>query len=214
MDLLIGLYIFCVVVSELMGAKTFHILNLGHFPLNASVAVFVVPIIYAVTNIVTEVYGRNRARSIIRTGLLTVFLIMVFSIIAVSLPSSTRFLPSEPAYDQVFEKSARIATASLMAFGLAEILDVYVFLKIRQALGQKALWLRNSVSNVISEFFDSFIFIFLAFYALDKSVADNVIFLFSLIVPYWLLKSLLGILETPFVYAGVKWLKKEDASSA
>jgi len=51
---------------------------------------------------------------------------------------------------------------------------------------------------------------FLAFYAFNKPLADNVPFLIGLILPYWLLKCLMSIIETPFVYLGVKWLKKNS----
>jgi uncharacterized PurR-regulated membrane protein YhhQ (DUF165 family) len=50
----------------------------------------------------------------------------------------------------------------------------------------------------------------LAFYALDKTPADNWTFLISLIIPYWLLKCSMSVIETPFVYLGVRWLKEES----
>ena len=50
---------------------------------------------------------------------------------------------------------------------------------------------------------------FLAFYAFDKPFAGNITFLWSLILPYWLLKCFMSIIETPLVYIGVKWLKSE-----
>ena len=53
---------------------------------------------------------------------------------------------------------------------------------------------------------------FLAFYALDKGLGNNVSFLFSLILPYWLLKCTMSIIETPLVYAGVRWLKGDSST--
>jgi uncharacterized PurR-regulated membrane protein YhhQ (DUF165 family) len=47
----------------------------------------------------------------------------------------------------------------------------------------------------------------LAFYAFDRSLGSNFAFLTSLILPYWLLKCFMSVLETPFVYVGVKWLR-------
>lgn len=52
----------------------------------------------------------------------------------------------------------------------------------------------------------------LAFYAFDKPFISNVNFLASLILPYWLLKCLMSVIETPFVYLGVNWLKKDNSS--
>lgn len=206
-DLLVSVYIFCIAVSELMGAKTFPLVNLFGYQLNASVAIFVLPLIFTINDVITEVYGKDRTKSIIRSGLVVVALILLFSLLAVSLPASTRFSSSAEAYNKIFGLSARIALASLIAFAVAEFLDVFIFVKIRQWLGKKALWLRNNASNFVSQLFDTTIFMFLAFYSLDKSLESNIIWLFSLILPYWLLKCSMSVIETPLVYLGVKWLK-------
>lgn len=208
LDLLIALYIFCIAVSELMGAKTFPLAKFFGYQLNASVAIFVLPLIFTINDIITEVYGQERTRSIIRSGLFVILLILIFSVIATSLPPSARFKTSEAAYDKIFGLSIRISGASLIAFALAEFLDVIIFVKIRLAFGKKALWLRNNASNFVSQFMDTFIFMFLAFYSLDKPFNNNIAFLSSLILPYWLLKCFMSVVETPFVYLGVKWLKK------
>ena len=210
LDLLVSLYVFCICVAELMGAKTFPLVNLFGYQLNASVAIFVLPLIFSINDVITEAYSNVKTRSLIRSGLVVVFLILMFSLLATSLPTSTRFSTSEKAYDQIFGLSARISAASLIAFILAEFLDVLVFVKIREKLGKKALWLRNNFSNFISQFVDTAVFMILAFYALDRSFGDNINFLTSLILPYWLLKCLMSVLVTPFVYIGVKWLKEKQ----
>lgn len=209
MDFLISVYIFCIAVSELMGGKTFHLLTIGSYPLNASVALFVVPIVFSINDVITEVHGPERMRSIIRSGLLVVVLILLYSLLATNLPPSKRFMMSEKSYDAVFGLTARISAASLIAFAVADFTDVLIFVRIRKKLGKKALWFRNNVSNFVSQLIDSTVFIFLAFYAFDKGIGQNIPFLVSLIVPYWLLKSAMSIIETPFVYLGVRWLKDE-----
>lgn len=209
MDFLIALYIFCIAVSELMGAKTFPLPQLFGIQLNASVAIFVIPVVFSINDIITEVFGAERARSVVRSGLVIILLILLFSLLAVSLPPSVRFTPSEKAYDQIFGLSARIAAASLIAFGLADFLDVAIFAKLRKKLGKSKLWLRNNASNFIAQFIDTAVFMVLAFYALDKGLGSNITFLWSLILPYWLLKCFMSLIETPLVYAGVTWLRKD-----
>lgn len=208
LDLLISIYIACIALAELMGAKTFPLANILGYQLNASVAIFVLPLIFTINDVITEVYGKERTRSVIRSGLLVILLILLFSLLTTNLPPSSRFLSFESSYDKIFGLSARIAAASLTAFAIAEFMDVLIFVKIREQLGKKALWLRNNASNFISQFIDTAIFMFLAFYAFDKSFDANISFLFSLILPYWLLKCSMSIIETPLVYLGVKWLKE------
>ena len=207
-DLLVSVYIFCICVAEIMGSKTFTIIS-SPIKLNASVAIFVIPLLFTINDVIAEVYGKERARSVIRSGLFVILLILLFSILAVSLPPSPRFAQSDNAYREIFSKSARIAAASLIAFTIAEFLDVFVFAKIRKQFGKKKLWLRNNISNFTAQFFDTIIFMTLAFYSFSQSFNSNAAFLFSLILPYWILKCFMSVIETPFVYLGVKWLKNE-----
>lgn len=207
-DLLVSVYIFCIAVSELMGAKTFPLLKVLGYQLNASVAIFVLPLIFTINDVITEVFGKERTRSVIRSGLIVIGLILLVSLLFTYLPPSSRFQASEKAYDAIFGLSARIAAASLTAFAVAEFLDVLVFVRIREALGKSKLWLRNNLSNFSAQFVDTAVFITLAFYAFDRTFDSNLIFLVSLILPYWLLKCFMSIIETPFVYLGVRWLKK------
>lgn len=209
MDFLISLYIFCIAAAELMGGKTFPLAKIFGYQLNASVAIFVIPFLFTINDVITEVYGKERTRSIIRSGLFMIFLILLASIFFTQLPPSSRFRSSELAYDTIFGVSARIAAASLTAFALAEFLDVYVFARLRKVLGSSKLWFRNNASNFAAQFVDTVVFMTLAFYGFNNSFSSNVSFLTSLILPYWLLKCFMSIIETPFVYLGVKWLRDE-----
>jgi uncharacterized integral membrane protein (TIGR00697 family) len=211
-DFLVALYVFGVMVAELMGAKTFGLGTIGHWHLTASVAVFVFPLLFTVTDVIVEVHGRRRARSVVFSGIFMVFLLALFEILAVHIAPSARFAKTEPAYDAIFGASLRLAAASLVAFAFSELLDVLVFAKLRQALQGKALWLRNNASNFISQLADSTIFLTLAFYAVGTSLGANVSFLTGIIVPYWLVKCAFSVLETPLVYLGVWWLKGKPAA--
>jgi len=210
LDLIIAIYIACIAISELMGGKTFPLLHIGKFTWNASVAIFVIPIIFSINDAIIEVFGVARAKSIYRSSLVTIVIFMLFSFLAIRLPASSRFASSESAYDLIFGQSVRIAFASLVAFTISDFVDIIVFQKIREKIGKKALWLRSNLSNFVSQLIDTCVFMFLAFYAFDKGFADNFSFLFSLIIPYWLLKCLMSIIETPFVYIAVRWLKGEN----
>jgi len=211
-DLLVSIYIFCVVASELMGGKTFHLFNIGSYQLNASVAIFLIPLVYAASDIITEVFGKARAQSVVRSGIIMIFFLILFSFLATILPPSSRFLPTEPAYETIFKISIRISIASLIAFAVGELTDILIFAKMREKLGSRALWLRTNVANIISEFFDTTIFIMLAFYTLGQSFGGNMIFLSGIILPYWILKCFMSVIETPFVYLGVKWLQRSGVA--
>ncbi len=212
LDLMVAVYIFCITASEMMGSKTFTVLDTEFITLNATVAIFLIPIVFTINDVITEVYGKERTRSVIRSGLVIITLTLICTLFFTALPPSERFAPSEAAYDDIFGKSARIAAASLVAFAFAEFLDVFVYVNIRKRLGAKALWLRNNASNFAAQFFDTVIFMTLAFYDFGDGIGSNFDFLIGLIIPYWLLKCFMSVIETPFVYMGVAWLRSGIAA--
>ena len=206
-DLVVALYIFGVLTAELMGAKTFKLTDLSFAHLNASVAIFVLPLLFTLVDVVVEVYGRARARSMVYSGLIVVGLLIGYAALATYLPPSDRYAPTEHAYDTVFHSSIRIAAASLTAFAVSELMDVAIFAKLRETMRGKALWLRNNLTNFISQFFDSAVFLSLAFWATGFDFSSNVSFIWSLLLPYWLIRCSLSVVETPLVYLGVWWLR-------
>ncbi|HYD35842.1 MAG TPA: queuosine precursor transporter [Vitreimonas sp.] len=197
LDILLALYITAIMAAELLGSKVTTIMGVS-----ASVGILALPITFTINDVVAEVAGKARARHFVRTGLMMLVVLLILTMIALVLPPAARFQASHPAYLQVFGKSMRIMIASLIAFFLSEMFDVYVYSKIREKLGKKHLWLRNNLSNFIGQFADTFVFMMLAFYR-----PGNFWFVISLIIPYWLLKCAFSIIETPFTYLGVAWLK-------
>jgi uncharacterized integral membrane protein (TIGR00697 family) len=190
-----------------MGAKSFPLFTVFGYQLNASVAIFLLPLVYSINDIIIEVYGKERMRQIMWVGWIVVGLIIVVCAFFTALPSTARFAEMNSAYTAIFHMGIRMSIASLFSFMIANVLDIYVFAWLREKMKAKKLWLRTNISNIISEFFDTFIFLFIAFYALESSFASNVVFIVSIGLPYWLLKCVMSLVATPAVLWGVKKLK-------
>ena len=184
-----------------LGGKIITIFGIG-----ASVAVFMVPLTFAITDISTELYGKAFTRKLTLAGMITLVVLMVYSALFVILPPNARFIDNE-AYRAVFGSSLRIIIASIAAFGLAQLQDVLIFERIRKTTQGKYLWLRTNVSTFASELVDTTVFMFIAFYMMTPKF--DALFVIKMIIPYFLLKIAFAVLITPLVYAGVKWLKQE-----
>lgn len=206
-EFLIMLYGVCIVVSELMGSKVIPLVNLFGMQFNASVAIFTLPIIFTINDVIIEVCGFEKSKNMVRSGLIMIAFIMLFSLLVTILPPAKRFVAQNNAYVSVFSQSLRISLASLCAFALSDVSDILIFQKLRKRLGTKRLWLRNNVSNIISQWIDTSVFMLLAFYSLSTGFSQNMTFLASIILPYWFIKCCMSIIETPFIYLGVRWLK-------
>jgi uncharacterized integral membrane protein (TIGR00697 family) len=210
LDLIIALYIFGVIVAALMGAKVMPFGEIGGLKFNISVAIFLMPLMFTLTDAVNEIYGSKRARQLVYLGLIAQVLMVLFIWLALSLPHAARFDSMNDAYAQVFGMSVRFALASITAFTVSGLLDVFVFAKLKQKFKGKMLWLRNNLSNFVGMLFDSIVFMTVAYYGVfAEGFGANVEWLLGLIIPYWLAKCVMSVVSTPLVYAGVAWLRKK-----
>ncbi len=208
MEFLVALYITCLALAEIMSMKTIPLFKMFNYQLNVSVGIFVFPILFAINDVIAEVKGRARAKQLVYTGLIMVAFIMIYSIFVTWLPESNRFSDGQ-AYNAIFARAARISLASLLAFLISGLLDVALFHKIKVKTQGKMLWLRSNLSNFISQLLDTFVFTSVAFYSFQDNLATNFNFIMSIVIPYWLLKCFMSVVETPLTYWGVKWLAKK-----
>jgi len=199
-NILLALFIGSLVASNLIGLK------IADFVIfEASVGILAFPVTFLITDIIEEVHGKKKAQEFVFLGALTLIFILVLTAIAVGLPYAERSLVKEE-YDEIFGTTLRIVIASVIAFILSQAHDVWAFNFWKQRTKGKYLWLRNNLSTIASSFFDTTIFMFIAFYGISDKF--TVSYVFSLIIPYWLVKILFALGDTPLCYLGVKWLKK------
>jgi queuosine precursor transporter len=210
-DVFVALYIFGIVAAQLMGAKVVPFGELFGLPLSVSVAVFLMPLLFTITDVVVEVYGKARARSLVWTGLVVVTLLALYTLLVTSLPAAARYSGSNEAYNAIFGTSVRFAIASIAAFLAAEMVDVLIYSKIRDRMKGKGMWLRNNISNFVGQLIDSTVFVVVAFYAFNLDIGANVAFLAGIILPYWCVRCAMSVAGTPLAYAGVAFLRKRDA---
>lgn len=200
LDMLLAVFIASLVAANLLGSKITTILGVA-----VSVGIFAYPISFLVTDIVAEVMGRERARKFVLAGFISLVLTIGLAYISVKLPSAGRY-DYNNEYGIIFGASLRIIIASMVAFGLSQLHDVWAFHKIKEKTRGRFLWLRNNVSTIISQLMDTTIFMFIAFYAITPKFTAG--FIAALIIPYWLFKIAFALIDTPLIYLGVRWLRK------
>ena len=191
-----------------MGSKTFPLFKIFNFNLTGSIGMFLMPWIFSINDIFTEIFGFKRTKNLAKISILMVFLLILLAAFAVVLPPSSRYAATNEAYKTIFSQSIRISIASLIAMAVSNFADIKLFWRLKQKLSKYGLWFRNNLSNILATFLDTVIFMALAFYNPGNDFINNFHFLSGLIIPYWLLKVFMSTLSTPFDYAGIKWLKK------
>ena len=205
--ILIALAIF---ITSLMAANTLGLKIMPFwFGLHLSVGVFMFPVVFLMTDVIGEVYGKRIAKFFVLAGFVSTALFIAYSFLSLSMPWSPRADWVHESYDTVFGISARIAIASLIAFAIAEYQDVLSFFFFKAKIGGRFFWLRSFLSNLWSQFLDTVIFMTIAFYGVYETSL-----LISLVISWWLFKVFAGFLYTPLSYLGIRLLRGKNGETS
>jgi conserved hypothetical integral membrane protein len=172
-------------IAECIGTKLFSLEKLlGLPPANISMfgesglsftltcGVLLWPLEFVMTDIINEFYGPKAVRRIsyIAVGLISYAFLMFY--LAIHVPPADFWVSSrvnegipdmQNAFDSVFGQGMRIIVGSLVAFLVAQLVDVAVFHRIKRRTGERHVWLRATGSTVVSQLVDSYIVLFIAF---------------------------------------------------
>lgn len=165
------------------------------------------PLEFIMTDIVNEYFGPRAVRRIsyIAVGLICYAFLMFY--IAIKVPANQEFwitshtqdgIPDmQAAFSGIFGQGMWIIVGSLTAFLVSQLLDVWVFHKIKKVTGEKKVWLRATGSTLVSQFIDSFIVLFIAFKIGNGWSFQRVLAIGLVNYSY---KALMALLLTPLIY--------------
>lgn len=193
------LFVASLIIGNTLAVK---IIQLGSFTLPAGILCF--PIAYIVNDCLTEVYGYEKARTVIWWGFICLALMSLFYYLATKLTPAP-FWSDQPAFERLFGFAPRIAIASFIAFLIGSFLNSYVMSRMKVATNGKRLWTRTIGSTIIGEGADSVVFNLVAFLGVF-ALSDVMKIAFS----GFLLKTLYEVVMTPFTYVAIRWLKRKE----
>ena len=159
-------------------------------------------VVYSSMFLVTDILNENHSKTDAKRAVWIGFFILISTTIIMQI---TLFFVSDASdvlgnsIANIFGFLPRIAIASLTAYFISQMHDVYLFKKLENKFGKKKLWLRNTVSTISSQVIDNVLFTFIAFLGVFSWQIMVEIFITS-----FLLKGFIAICDTPFVY----WARK------
>lgn len=174
--------------------------------LTFSVGAFPYSLSFTMTDVVSEIWGKERAKRLVTAGLFAMVIIYIFIFIAIILPPAS-FWKLQKEYTQIFTTSMRVLLAGFIAYITAQYHDVWLFALLKKLTKGKYLWFRNNVSTIISQLIDTTIIGVIGFYG-----AIPISGLLLLILGWWLVKTLIALIDTPIVYILVKWIQGKPQS--
>lgn len=223
--ILAGFFVANAIIAEVIGVKIFSLedtlgveradfslLNADHLSFSLSVGVIPWPVIFVTTDIINEYYGVKGVRFLsILTAALISFAFIVFYFAIHTSPDTGYWLRSnessgvpdmQAAYAAIFGQGMNIIIGSLTAFIVGQIADAFIFRRIKFLTGEKSIWMRATLSTLVSQLIDSFIVTYIAFY-IFKGVSFGQCTAWAL--TSYTYKFVVAILFTPVVYL-IHWM--------
>lgn len=132
-------------------------------PLAVEAGIFAFLQLVVISSAVAELHGRKVANQLVVFGFVPLLVSMLLIVIVLTLPAAAKMQPERlDGFQLVMAQSPRLMAAGIIAYGISQLLNVYVFSALRQRAG-RAVWLRGAVASVLSQIVDTLIFITLAF---------------------------------------------------
>ena len=161
------------------------------------------------TDILSEYFGKEKARKNVLVGFSAFLFMTILMIITIG------FKPSEGDWVQeslsnVFTPMTRFFVASMIAYLVSQYFDVWFFNYIKNKFSNKHLWLRNNLSTILSSLVDNTIFSIFAWILLNPEPINIYSVIMIYILGTYLLRIIIALLDTPFIYFAKFFIKKTD----
>lgn len=202
---LAGVFMAALVVCNLI-ARLMVSVDLGFHVFTVSAGILPYPVTFLVTDVLSEIYGRRRASRIVLAGFFASLFVLGVVWLAEQFPSVADSLVTRDEYKKVIADNAgRAILASMVAYLVAQYVDVVLFHFWRSLTDGRHLWLRNNASTILSQFVDSTLVIVILYYGVDGWPDDRMV---TTIRDMWVLKTLMAVVDTPFCYLAVGLLRR------
>lgn len=207
---LAALFITSLVVSNLIFQKFFYWYPfdgtvLGSRLFELSVGILPYPITFLITDLISEIYGKRAANRVVTAGIFASFFSMGILLVSDIVPAMESSPVDDATFTKVFSLSPLAVLASMIAYLLAQFVDIRIYHFWKKLTKGKMLWLRNNFSTFASQFLDTFSVILLLsiFGILPWDL------FYGLVLSGFIFKVLIAALDTPLLYLFVWMFRKK-----
>ena len=199
--ILAGIFITNAIVAELIGGK---LIQMG--PYVMSIGILPWPIVFITTDLINEYFGEKGVKklSLITASLIAYCFVLLYFALKIPAVKGAN-LVSDAQFNGVFGQRMWIIVGSITAFMVSQLIDVTIFHFFKNKTGNKMIWLRSTGSTVISQLFDSFIVLGIAFWMTGKMSTE--MYIASAFTGYFV-KLIIAVCLTPLIYLGHSLIEK------
>ncbi|MBL4706964.1 MAG: queuosine precursor transporter [Flavobacteriales bacterium] len=201
---LTAIFVASLVAGNLIFQKFFSWDFFGIYTFEISVGILPYPITFLITDIISEIYGKKKANRVVLSGLFASVFVLGVVMLADYVPATVWSPVQNETFHNVFGLTVVAVGASMMAYLLAQFVDIRVYHFWKKKTRGKHLWLRNNASTMFSQLVDtsSVLLLLCSFGAIEWDKFT------SLLISGVLFKVLIAAIDTPFLYFFVGWIKR------
>lgn len=199
----VGLFALIVLNLIICNIQVLKLVNL--FGMTTTLGNILYASVFLSTDLLGEFYGKKEAQKGVLLGFCTLVIGTVYMQIALRfVPAADDF--AQPHMQAVFGLVLRVTLASLAAYLISQLHDVWAFHFWKKVTKGKHLWIRNNLSTGISQLLDTAVFCSIAFVGMYPMEVLTEIF-----VTTYLVKLLVGVMDTPFIYLAKRYSRPVEA---
>jgi hypothetical protein len=211
--ILSGFFIASLVLTNLIAGR-FFTLNIPFLGIDwaLSSGIIAYPVTFLITDIISEIYGEHRAKTLVYSGFFVSVFTVIIILISINLPIWGKSPVDGDSYNRVFGLAPGIVFGSMIAYLSAQYVDVQLFEFWRKLTNGKHLWLRNNGSTIISQLIDTTMVVVIALIIYPKvsgtSQAISFAAALQIIIGQYLFKACIALIDTPFIYLFVNRINR------
>ena len=202
-----AIFLTALVVAEATASKfftafdlpfTLTILGQDFQRVTMTAGVIAFPVTFIITDVLNEYYGKRGIRFVTYVGMAMIAFEFVLLWICIEVPVDPASVVSQAAFAEVFGNSTNVIVGSMVAYLLGQLVDISLFHWLRERTQGRFLWLRATGSTFGSQFIDTFVVLFVAFWIPGQMTIQTVIAITLFNYGY---KFVIAVAITPVIYA-------------
>ena len=193
-----GLYVWVSIATILANLTVCKMIDVFNFTTSLGNVIFAST--FLATDIISEKYSAKEARKAVYLSMFAgITFIIITQLTLLFTPSSEDVV--QGAMKTLFAINLRTSIASMGMFFIANMLDIYIYNKLKEKLPKK-LWLRNNVATITCNCIENYFFNTLAFIGIFSLPV-----IISIATTTTIIEIVIAVCDTPFLYLSKYWTK-------